>query len=65
MPGLQGVVHLPPGHRVQSGEVQSLGVVTDAQVLLRGGEHQVGGHVLDTDTAEPLFTVLRAEVTLS
>ena len=65
MPGLQGVVHLPAGHRVQPGQVEPLRVVADAQVSLRGGEHEVGGDVLDADTADPPVTVLRAEVTLS
>ena len=65
VPGLQGVVHLPPGGRVQPGQVEGLGVVLDAEVGVRGGEDEEVGHVHDADGGQTDATVLGLEVVFS
>ena len=65
MPGLQGVVHLPAGLGVEPAEADSVGALADAQVVLRCGEDEVGGDVLQADTRQPRLTALRPQLSLS
>ena len=65
VPGLQGVVHLPPGGRVQPGQVDGLRVVLDAEVGVRGGEDEEVGHVHDADGGQTGAAVLGLELVFS
>ena len=65
VPGLQGVVHLPAGPGVEPAEADRVGALADAQVVLRGGEHEVGGDVLYADTRQPRLTAFRPQLSLS